>query len=361
MRFLTSLGRIFLQATEVVITLWHKIEQNVTGRKGEKMDRHILGTFRMEEELIQEIQRLINEEGYQSDELMVIIDSEQDYDDKLKKLNQVVVKEVELEDDSIWEKIKDTFSFGSYNSNDNGTELEDYGVASLHSDHYTDALRDGDFILLADTNAPKHAGLSEVNEEVIDEVQPVNSNEKGNVKMDNDEIKKDSTIDEVNTEEEQAITSDAKQHASNEENPSQINTSETDSGNMDNMSDATQASSTRKEDQVSKEANAKEDTHTEEKSSDPSVADDDTQGTDSKEEPEVTGDEKSVIRDYENDEKHEYGSNIAKGSFSAESKSPLNTEDKEEKDPSEESETPETDAVYPESHDDAGMKSEENQ
>lgn len=354
-------GRIFLQVVEVVITLWHKIEQNVTSRKGDKMDRHILGTFRMEEELIQEIQRLINEEDYQSDELMVVIDSQNDYDDKLKKLNQVVVKEVALEDDSLWERIKESFSFGSYNSNDNGTSLEDYGVTSEHSDHYTDALRDGDFILLADTDAPKYSGLSEVNEDVIDETEQTNSSEKRNIDMDNDKIRNAKPIDEVNTEEEQAVTSDAEQHESDENNPSQINTSETDSANMDNMSDATQASSTRKEDQVSKEVDNKDNTDAKEDAPKDSLADDETQGTDSKEEPEVTGDEKSVIRDYENDDKHEYGDNIAKGSFTAESKSPLNTEEKQEKDPSEESETPETDAVYPESHDDAGMKSEENQ
>ena len=54
-------------------------------------------------------------------------------------------------------------------------------VPHNRAEHYTDALRAGEIVLLADTDAPKGIDLSEVNEEVFE-------NEKINVEEETKEI-----------------------------------------------------------------------------------------------------------------------------------------------------------------------------
>ncbi|MCC5894804.1 MAG: general stress protein [Alkalibacterium sp.] len=131
------------------------------------MDRHILGTFTNEKDTVKEVKRLINEEGYSSDELALVIDKHSDYDKRLNTLKEIQVEHVEVEDESVWEKIKDTFSFGSYDSQASHSLLEDYGVPHDQAEHYMDALKEGEIILLANSDAPRSTELSEVNEEIV--------------------------------------------------------------------------------------------------------------------------------------------------------------------------------------------------
>lgn len=298
------------------------------------MDRHIIGTFREEAAVIKEINRLINDEGYSPDELMVVIDNDHEYEEKLNSLKQVEINQIDVEE-SVWDKIKDTFSFGSYNKKEESETLENYGVPHERSEHYMDALKDGEIILLANSDAPAHNELSQVNNEVVDDERMTN--------MD----KNNRPIDEVNTEEEEAI----KNKESNDNQPSNVETSETDTENMTDSIDPSQVNSTRSEENTSVK-NENDSAEVEEDNGNNK----DSQWSDSDEEPELTGEEESVDKD---ETEHNYGNTIAEGVVKPEVKSPLNTEDKEEKEPSEKSETPEADAHYPDEQEEAGMKSED--
>lgn len=298
------------------------------------MDRHIIGTFREEAAVIKEINRLINDEGYSPDELMVVIDNDHEYEEKLNSLKQVEINQIDVEE-SVWDKIKDSFSFGSYNKKEESETLENYGVPHERSEHYMDALKDGEIILLANSDAPAHNELSQVNNEVVDDERMTN--------MD----KNNRPIDEVNTEEEEAI----KNKESNDNQPSNVETSETDTENMTDSIDPSQVNSTRSEENTSVK-NENDSAEVEEDNGNNK----DSQWSDSDEEPELTGEEESVDKD---ETEHNYGNTIAEGVVRPEVKSPLNTEDKEEKEPSEKSETPEADAHYPDEQEEAGMKSED--
>lgn len=298
------------------------------------MDRHIIGTFREEAAVIKEINRLINDEGYSPDELMVVIDNDHEYEEKLNSLKQVEINQIDVEE-SVWDKIKDSFSFGSYNKKEESETLENYGVPHERSEHYMDALKDGEIILLANSDAPAHNELSQVNNEVVDDERMTN--------MD----KNNRPIDEVNTEEEEAI----KNKESNDNQPSNVETSETDTENMTDSIDPSQVNSTRSEENTS----VKNENNSAEVEED-NGNNKDSQWSDSDEEPELTGEEESVDKD---ETEHNYGNTIAEGVVRPEVKSPLNTEDKEEKEPSEKSETPEADAHYPDEQEEAGMKSED--
>lgn len=291
------------------------------------MDRHILGTFRDTEETVKEVKRLINEEGYTPDELMLIMDNNHNYERNLYSLKNVEVSEIEVEEESLWDKIKETFSFGAYDSQEDVATLENFGVPQERSEDYMDALRDGEIILLANSDAPANNGLSELNKEVIlNEERRMDKMEKNN-----------EPIDEVNTKEEEAIK--------NKENPkpSDVETSEIDTDNMTDTTDASQAENTRSEEakkQDKDSENSNEDTH----------------GTESKEEPDLTGDEKSVSKV---EKGQSYGNTIAKGVVRPEAESPLNTAETEDKSPSEDTETPDADATYSDEQEEAGMQSED--
>lgn len=290
------------------------------------MDSHILGTFTNEEDTVREVKRLIEEEDYTSDELALLIDKHSDYDNRLNTLKEVQVEQVEIEDESVWEKIKDTFSFGSYDSQASHSILEDYGVPHEQAEHYTDALKDGEIILLANTDAPRSIELSEVNEKIVVKERNHMSD------------KKNKPVDEVNSEEENAI-----KH--NNEDDKSVETSETE--NVEKSIDPSQAEHTRKEDNKAKGESA---------SADENGPDGEDLKQDKEEDPDLTGEEETVDK---KESKHGHGNKIAEGVIRPEAKSPLNTEAKEEKDPSEKSDAPESDANYPEKSEDAGMKSEE--
>ncbi|GAA0353071.1 hypothetical protein GCM10008932_02640 [Alkalibacterium iburiense] len=302
------------------------------------MDRHILGTFRDESDVINEVNRLINDEGYSPEELMVVIDNDHDYEEKLHTLKQVEINEIDV-GESVWDRIKDTFSFGSYNTKEDSQTLEQYGVPQERSEDFMDALKDGEIILLANTDAPANNELSQVNNEVVEEDERMINMDKNN-----------KPIDEVNTEEEEAIQSNESDNE-DKEKPSNVNTSETDEENMVESIDPSQAENTRSEENASVTKNNQASDEEQE-----SQSNEESQWTDEEEEPDLTGEEETVDK---GETEHNYGNTVAEGVVKPEVKSPLNTDDKDEKDPSEESEAPESDAQYPESHEDAGMKSEE--
>jgi len=285
------------------------------------MDRHILGTFKNEEEAVMEIEKLLNEEGYSPEELMLVMDTSSQYDDTLQSIKKVRVNKVEVEEESMWDKVKEAFSFGTYEGGENQSGLEEYGVPHDRSEHYMEALRDGEIVLLADTDAPKHNGLSEVNGEIIED--------KGSDEHMTDE--KNTSINEVDSAEPEAIKS--KDH-------SNLETSE--NKDLKESVDPSQADSTRKEDisGLKKEKMADKNEQ--------------AQGSESKEEPDLTGQEETVEKEASD---HGYGNTVAEGVVKPEAKSPLNTDSKETKEAHENTEAPEVEANYSEELEEQGKKS----
>lgn len=76
----------------------------------------------------------------------------------------------------------------------------------------------------------------------------------------------------------------------------------------------------------------------------------------STENPHLTGEEETV----EAEESDHREPDAAQGQVKPEAKSPLNTDPKTEKEPSEETDAPEGDAEYSEKQEEAGMKNEED-
>lgn len=294
------------------------------------MERRFEGTFQTETDARREIKRLINEEGYSADELLVITDEQNSDLFKKDTFESVDVDIVDSEESvSFWEKIKETLSFGTYDSEEAHNALETHGVPHGIAEHHIDALTEGEIVLLADTDAPKHSNMSDLNKNVI--------NDKG---TENNMVdKNDNSLDEVNSAEETAIKNNSK-----DATPSDVDTSETDSKNMTDSIDPSQAQDTREEDQV--------DTNkTEQQLDEDDTTEDDGQSL--KKNPDLTGAEDTVVVE---DSNHGYPDNVADGIVTPESKSPLNTEAKSEKDPSEKSDAPESDAKYTQDTKDAGMK-----
>ncbi|OJF92642.1 general stress protein [Alkalibacterium sp. 20] len=282
------------------------------------MDRHILGTFKNEREAVLQVEKLLNEEGYLANELMLLMDKTNQHDMKIESLKNVKVNKVELEDESIWEKVKEAFSFGSYDSEDNDSTLEKYGVPSERADHYMDALKDGEIVLLADTDAPKQGDLSEVNEDIIvDEEREQSMTDKQN-----------NPIDEVNSEESEALT---------DKKPSDVDTSE--NKNLNESVDPSQVNQTRSDaDSENKDVGSNEE----------------TQGKESEEKPDLTGEEDTVETEGSD---HGYGNTVAKGVVKPKAVSPLNTDEKSQREPQENTEAPEAEAKYSEELEEQGKKS----
>lgn len=294
------------------------------------MERRFEGTFQTANEVRDEIKRLINEEGYSAEELLVITDEKNSDLFKKNNLESVEVDIVDSEENgSFWEKIKETLSFGTYDSKEAQNSLEIHGVPHNIAEHHLKALTEGEIVLLADTDAPKHSKLSNLNKNVT------NNKETENNMVD----KNNNPIDEVNSEEVSAIKNN-----NNEAKPSDVETSETDNKNMTDSIDPSQAQDTREEDQV-------DTTRSENKLDEDDTTEDSGQSLEIT--PDLTGEEETVQAE---DANHEYPDNIAKGVVKPETKNPLNTDPKSEKDPSEKSDTPESDAKYTQGTNEAGMK-----
>lgn len=295
------------------------------------MDRRVEGTFQTKEEAKQEVERLIHEEGFRAEELLLVSDQNAVIDET--NIDQVPVNVVDANDDgSFWEKMKEALSFGTYHSEEAENALEKHGVSHDLADHYIEALQSGELVLLANTDAPSEPDLSEITEEIIDE--------KENKRM-VDKKQQDAPIDEVNTEEEDVIKgSDTK-----EKEPTEVSTSETKDDNVAEGMDPAQANDTRSDESGDGEADLNDDTTTEDDATDLSTN------------PDLTGEEETVEAEGTEQEKEP---KIAQGQVKPEAKSPLNAEPKEEKDPSEESEAPEGDAEYAPDMEEEGMKNEED-
>lgn len=292
------------------------------------MERRVEGTFQSKTEAKKEIERLIHEEGYRPKELLLVTEENGEFQEDTS-IDEVAVDVVDAEDEgSFWERIKETLSFGTYHSSEAENALEKHGVTHELADHYLDALQEGEIVLLANSDAPTQGELSEVNGEIIDE-------EENDIMVDK---KKDAPVDEVNSEEEEAIKDPSK----GDKDPSDVSTSETQDEAVKGEIDPSQADSTRSDETSHDEADLEDSTTTEDDATDPSTN------------PDLTGEE-DTVEEYETDRKEP---TTAKGQVKPDIKSPLNAEPKEEKDPSEESEAPEGDAEYPEDQEKAGMKNE---
>lgn len=298
------------------------------------MDRRVEGTFQSKNEAKVEIERLINIEGYRPDELLLVTDENGNHETDYSDIENVKVDLVNADDEgSFWEKIKEALSFGSYHSEEAENTLEKHGVTHELSDHYLEALQEGEIILLANTDAPSHPELSDINEEIV--------NEKENVTM--VDKKKDAPLDEVNTEEEDAIK-DSKSNGQNQE-PSDVSTKETDDENVKEGMDPGQANDTRSDESENdhSETEEDEDTTNEDDATDPSSS------------PDLTGEEETVESESTDFEEP----TIAKGQVKPEAKSPLNAKPKNKKEPSDNTDDPEADAEYSDDSEEAGMKSED--
>lgn len=289
------------------------------------MDWHIIGTFTSENEAVRVIRKLVEDEGYTPDELALVMDKHNEYEKKIDTFKEVQIDQVEVEEESVWEKIRETFSFNSYDSKASHSVLEEYGVSHEQSRHYMDALRDGEIILLAHTDAPSNTELSGLNEEILEEESENMNSENKN----NKPVKEDV-------------------------NPKKVEVAETDKEKLNDETDPSQADDTRKEKE--KEAAAPRSNESSSNSMDTSSSEGEELKNNPDEDPDLTGQEKTVDAE---DAKHGYGNKVAEGVVKPEAKSPLNTDEKNEKEPSEDTEAPDTDANYPEESEEAGMKSEQ--
>lgn len=132
-------------------------------------DRIVEGTFKTAAGALEAVNRLINEEGYLTDELMLVYEDQAGFDDLAKK-SPVQVDTANSEEDLSWsEKLKEALSFGTYNSDEAHSALEELGVTEELGEHFNEALEEGEIILLKNSDAPRSLNhLSEVNREVIE-------------------------------------------------------------------------------------------------------------------------------------------------------------------------------------------------
>ncbi|WP_028274899.1 general stress protein [Atopococcus tabaci] len=271
----------------------------------EALERRVEGTYQTVDEAKEAVQRLLNE-GYQTDEILLIVEDDSGFEEELRKAAQVPVDAVDVdEEDSFWDRIVEAFTF----NDDDEDSLEKYGVREENAERFNSALEANEIVLLVDSAAPRHNGsLSEVNEQVLasepeDTVTHSDSslqaeatpNEKtiyqgGSNDMTDKEKKQN--INEVGSDEEKEVT------------PSDVDTSETNTDAMESTHDASQAQNTREEE----DAASGEATSQSEKTSAESTPD---KGDSLETTPELTGDEDTVVKDPSGD--HRYPDNIAKG------------------------------------------------
>ncbi|MGB7366197.1 general stress protein, partial [Carnobacterium jeotgali] len=130
------------------------------------MDRRVEGTYMSKEEAVSAIERLINE-GYLADEIIIVTNEKTE--SQLEDLTLVEVDAVDPgEGLSLWEKLKQSFSFGRYDSDEPSNPLEDYGVEEGSGDHFTEALENDEIVILVNSGGPSNLNhLSQVNEAAL--------------------------------------------------------------------------------------------------------------------------------------------------------------------------------------------------
>ncbi len=289
------------------------------------MDRRVEGTYVSKEETVSAVERLIDE-GYLADEIIIVTNEKTE--SQLEDLTLVEVDAVDPgEGLSLWEKLKQSFSFGRYDSDEPSNPLEDYGVEEGSGDHFTEALENDEIVILVNSAGPSNLNhLSQVNEAVLNVTDTSNN---GNVA---------STPSETSTKEEmEATPGDGEQF-----DPTKAQSSREDiAGNPVTAPDK----------QVS--------SFTKEESSSPIAETKDVKDSSFDKVPQLTGDESTVVAENED---HVYPSNISKGVVdggdSAANSVHVNGAGKlEEAKPDQHVKQPESDAYYSDEFENAGGKS----
>lgn len=283
------------------------------------MDRRVEGTYTSKEETVSAVERLINE-GYASDEIIIVTNEK--HEKELEDLTLVEVDAVNpTEGLSLWEKLKESFSFGRYNSDEISNLLEEYGVEGDIGEHYTEALESGEIVILVNSAGPsKTQQLSRVNEEVLNGAtesaakDPVNAPTKE--KMD-------------------AVPGEGEQF-----DPTKAQSSREDiEGNPVTAPDKSISPIT---------SNQEQDGNT------VSSVNEDAKGSSLEKEPELTGDESTVVAENEG---HVYPDNISKGIVDGgDSSQGKKVEKTDESKPEMNTKQPESDAYYSDNYEEAGGK-----
>jgi len=288
------------------------------------MDRKVEGTYLSKDETVSAVERLIIE-GYLADEIIIVTDEKNE-----SELEDLTIVEVDTVDPSeglsLWEKMKETFSFGRYNSDEHSNPLEDYGVEEDLGHHYTEALENGEIVILVNSAGPTNTQhLSQVNEDVLKATDEVND-EAGAVV-----IKKPT---EIPIKEEMEPTPGEGEQFDPTKAQSSREDIEGDAVTVPNKQPSTS------EKEISP-GNENKDSSTDEAA------------------PELTGDESTVVAE---DQEHVYPDNISKGvidggSSSTETAHINGTEKLEETKPDQDAKQPESDAYYSDGYEEAGGKS----
>lgn len=303
------------------------------------MDRRVEGTYMSKEETVSAVERLVNE-GYLMDEIIIVTNEK--HESELEDLTMVEVDSVDPSEGlSLWEKMKQSFSFGRYDSEESSNPLEDYGVEEASGEHFTEALENGEIVILVNSAGPSNTDhLSQVNEEVLNGTGNTNSEEAIVAK----EPTKASTKEETETtpgEEEQFDPSKAQSTREDiEGNPVTAPDKQTSSSTLEgSISPIT-------ENEVNSENNR-------------TSVNEEVKGSSLGTDPELTGDESTVIAENEG---HVYPDNISKGIVdggdSSTSSAHVNGVGKSaESEPEQYSAQPESDAYYSDNYEEAGGKS----
>lgn len=304
------------------------------------MDRRVEGTYTTKEETVSAVERLINE-GYVAQEIVIVTNEK--HENELEDLTMVEVDSVDPgEGMSLWEKLKESFSFGRYNSEEAFSPFEEYGIAEDSGEHYTEALENGEIVILVNSAGPSNSQqLSQVNQEVLNGTNTDESAAESNIAKDPVKAPTKEKMDAVPGEGEQFDPTKAQSSREDiEGNP----VTAPDKENMDTATEGSISPNTVNEKQTdSKNAPAMDEVNSSSLESDP----------------ELTGDESTVIAENEG---HVYPDNISKGVVDGGSSSldPTHikgSEKSEETKPEQNSEQPESDAYYSDNYEEAGGKS----
>ncbi|WP_407370333.1 general stress protein [Carnobacterium sp.] len=297
------------------------------------MDRRVEGTYTSKEETVSAVERLINE-GYASDEIVIVTNEK--HEKELEDLTLVEVDAVNpTEGLSLWEKLKESFSFGRYNSDEISNPLEEYGVEGDIGEHYTEALESGEIVILVNSAGPsKIQQLSQVNEEVLN----------GNNESEREVIAAKNPAKAPTKEKMDAMPGEEEQF-----DPTKAQSSREDiEGNPDTSPDKQNINST------SEESISPINSNQEQNGSTVSSVNEKVKGSSLEKEPELTGDESTVVAENEG---HVYPDNISQGVVDGgDSSSSKGIGKTEESKPEMNTKQPESDAYYSDNYEEAGGK-----
>ena len=305
------------------------------------MDRKVEGTYTSKEETVSAVERLINE-GYVADEIIIVTDEKNE-----SELEDLTIVEVDAVDPSeglsLWEKLKQTFSFGRYNSDELSNPLEEYGVEEDPGKHYAEALENGEIVILVNSAGPSNnQRLSSVTEEVLNGTDDGNSEDVAIIAAkEPTKVPTKEKMEPAPGEEEQFDPTKAQSASEDIEGatitaPDRQSSSSTTEGSISPITENENQS----EDKVSSVNKELKDSSLEN-------------------DPELTGDEATVV---DENEGHVYPDNVSKGVVdggnSATGTAHVNGIGKtEEVRPEQNSEQPESDAYYSNQFEEAGGKS----